>query len=458
VSFVATFVLVFLSIFRPQEIWPVLGVVPLLNVFTGLAAVGVVIDIAMAKRTNLYSPQLPFLLIFVLISYTSTIMALGGEGAKLATQNSLIGAAFMLVVMYGARTKGRLVAIVGLVAVLGVFVSGVAVHMGLTCEPQCIEIAADSDTPDNGIGNPDGRPCEYRGECQKDGRGDVEYVCERVGLFKTMSVERRVRWRGQLGDPNELSVYIGGIIPLLLTLAIAKRRWFIYLLVGGMVALGLWAVILTQSRGGQLVIGTMFAAFFISRYRGKGLIVGILFAIPVLVLGGRSDGDASSEERTEILYSGVDYVIHHPLMGMGIEQFGENRGHTAHNAYLLAAAELGLPGYFAWAMMVYASVKIPISIVRSRAHTFSPLVQNLARALMLSFFGLGVGIFFLSFTFKQLLFVWLGICGALYGVAKDEDPSFEIKLYPADYLAVGTFCIFILAAIFGYTRFKVLSG
>ena len=70
--------------------------------------------------------------------------------------------------------------------------------------------------------------------------------------------------------------------------------------------LGLCAVIMSQSRGGQLVIATVFARTFMTRFGKKGIILAAVVALPVLMLGGRADADAdaSSTERTELLYQG----------------------------------------------------------------------------------------------------------------------------------------------------------
>jgi hypothetical protein len=456
VSFVATFLLVFVLVFRPQEIWPWLESLRLLDALTALSALGVAWDFAAGRLRHAYTGQLPFLGAFVVCSYLSTFVALHERAFSVANSRAGFAAIFMLVVMYGARTFGQLRAILALLVALAVFTSVVAIHQGQQ-EPVCLEIPVDeTDVLETGGGTPDGRSCQYRAECVKGGRGDVDYECERVGLFKTVSVARRVRWRGQLGDPNELSVFLGASIPLLVALGFGVRRWLAILLGGAAAAVGLWAIILTQSRGGQLVVGAVFSAFFISRFGKKGLLAGLALALPVLLLGGRSDADADSSatERLELLADGVRFVVHHPVFGIGIDQFAQERNYTAHNAYLLAASELGMPGFFAWSMLLWASAKIPLTIVRSPDLTFEPRLRVFARSLVVSFLGMSLGIFFLSFTFKQLLFVWLGVCGALYGVAKDEDERFELTLGRGDFIAVASFDVLVLAAIWFYTRVK----
>lgn len=452
-AFFATFALIFLVIFRPMEIWPVLEAAHLMDLFTALALGSVIFDFVMRRFTPHYAPQLPLLGAFLVYCYISTIVATGKLGLYIVTVKATIPAVFMVVTVYGARTVAQLKTLIRLLIVLCVFISGVAIQQGLS-EPQCIEI---KDTQTAEEGTPDGRSCETRATCYKgDFNPSADYECERLGWFDTITIQRRVRWRGQLGDPNELSVYIGIIIPLLLVMAslTGKKGAVLYTL--PFLGILFYAVILSQSRGGQLVIGTIFASYFISRYRWKGIFGGLL-ALPVLLLGGRSgDGDdaGSADERTDLLYEGINFVIHHPVLGIGVNQFAEEVHLTAHNSYLLAAAEAGMPGFFLWSMMFWASVKVPLTAVRDKSLALSPEVRQLAMALVTSFLGFSVGIFFLSFTFKQLLFVWVGLSGAMYGILKKEDPNYKVTLGWRDIVGVLVFNVFLIAAIFVYSRIK----
>ena len=454
-AFFATLILVVVLVLRPQEIWPALNAFRLLDVFTALAAIGVGIDFALRKLRHPWSPQLPFLAAFVLCAYFISGLFAGREGISLATTRALVAAVFMLVVVYGARTPGRLGALVGLLVALATVVGLIAIHQGRT-EPSCLEVPVvlDDDREDDDMGGePDGRTCETRSDCRVGGRGDVDYECERVGLFNTVSVERRVRWRGQLADPNELAVFLGAIIPFLFAWITVKRRWYATALALALVGIALYAVILTRSRGGQLVVGVVFAAYFFMRYRMKGLVVAAVLALPIVLLGGREgvNADASADERQGVLYDAITDFARHPI-GQGIDQFTDQHHITAHNAYLLAAVDLGLVGLFAWTGLLWASFKIPLTIVRRPPANLDPVLRAFAVALMVSFLGTLVGIFFLSFTYKQLLFVWLGIAGALYGAVKDDDPSFEVRIGGKDLAGIFFGDLAMLAIIFVYTR------
>lgn len=458
-SFFATYVLVLILIVRPQEIWPFLAAFRLLDVFTGLTVLGLAVDRFSGKKFA-FSSQLPLLGAFVAWAYLATTFAVGRDAPALVTQRVLIPAIFMIAVMFSVRSYGQLKSLMALLVTLSFLVSVVAIQQGYA-EPVCIELAPDlDDLPDSmpDLGEPDGRDCETAHSCTKGGTPGADYVCERLGWFNTVSIQRRVRWRGQLGDPNELSVFIGAVIPLLFAIVVGTSRKLLSAIALLLVGVGLFAVILSQSRGGQLVVAAVFGIYFVSRLGAKGLVAGMVLALPVLLLGGRSDpmAEASSGERTELLYEGISMLLHHPIIGVGVDQFREHVAMrlTAHNSYLLAASELGVPGLFLWSSLYWASVKIPWTVLRRPPLMLDPAVKSMAMGLVVSFVGMAIGIFFLSFVYKQLLFLWFGMAGALYSVVKGKHPTFEVKM-GRDYWLVMLFGLTIIFFIFGYSRLKV---
>jgi hypothetical protein len=454
-AFFATFVLIIVLVFRPQEIWPILNAFRLLDVFTALATIGVGVDFALRKTRHPFTPQLPFLAGFILTAYFISALFVGRQGITLATSRAVIAGVFMLAVTYGARTPERLRSLLALIVTLAAIVAGIAIHQGRS-EAVCLEIPAVTDEnreDDDFSGEPDGRNCENRGDCTKGGRGDVDYECEKLGMFHTVSVERRVRWRGQLSDPNELSVFLGGTIPFLLAAIAVSKKTFVRVAALALIGVLLYGVILTQSRGGQLVVAVVFAAYFTMKFGLKGLVGAAVLALPVIMLGGREgvNADASADERMGVLYDAITSFLHRPI-GQGIDQFTDEHHITAHNAYVLAAVDLGIVGFFAWTGLLWTSIKIPLMIVRRPPENLDPMLRAIAVALLVSLLGVAVGIFFLSFTYKQLFFVWLGISGALYGAVKKDDPTFEVRAGAKDVFGLIVADIALVGIIYVYTR------
>jgi hypothetical protein len=454
--------LVFVLLFRPHEIWPVLDGIHLLDVLTGGALLGVLIEFGRGFQKDPFAPQLPFLAGLVVWCYAATAITAGASALNLAT--GLLFALFMLVVGYGTRTFQRLKAMIMLLLAVGTLIAGIAVHQGFSA-PVCMKYELQKDgSMDLDPSASDGRSCVVTRDCAEEGDFETEWACERPGLFGSLSIGRRVRWRGQLADPNELSVFVGAVIPFLLAMGFGKDKKVRSVLVLAVIALCLTAVVLSQSRGGQLVVGTVFATYFVSRFGiVKGLIGGVLFALPVLLLGGRDvegDSDESSAERMEIMYEGVRVALAHPLLGVGREQFREyvSLHMTAHNAYLLAFTELGLPGLYLWSGLYWITLKIPLTIVRKPPQTANPELAAVALAMVASYIAMAVGIFFLSFTYKQVLFVWFGISLGLYGVVRKDDPTFEVKVKAKDYIGIAIADIVLVTLIFVYSKMRAGGG
>ena len=103
----------------------------------------------------------------------------------------------------------------------------------------------------------------------------------------------------------------------------------------------------TQSRGGQVTMGAVLGAYFVKKYGWKrGASWASRWPSPVLALGGRHDESAeeSTLERLGCAAAGIKMLMSYPIRGVGYTQYTEFHFLTAHNAYVLAAGELGLPG------------------------------------------------------------------------------------------------------------------
>ncbi len=230
----------------------------------------------------------------------------------------------------------------------------------------------------------------------------------------------------------------------------------------GAVALALACVVLTGSRGGQLVVLTVFGAYFVRRYGYKGVVLGAIFALPVLLFGGRAgeEADSSSLERVDLLYEGMDMIREYRVLGVGVSQFTDHAfgAMTAHNSYVLAAAELGLPGCLLWSMLVYSSVKIPWAIASrplASPGALDPRFRPLARALFVAFAGILVGVFFLSFCYKAVLFVYFGLSGALFVAVKQACPAFDVRISGREVALVAVADAALLVFVFVYSRWQM---
>jgi general stress protein CsbA len=459
VALIGALLLVVVLLVRPQEFIPALQSLSVLNAVAALAALGIALELALGKKSSLWTPQLPWLAGFVGWCFLVTVRRLGREGLVVAWEFVGLSAVFMVVVAFAIRTTAHWRAIAASLVVVAVLIAATCTHQS-TQQAECIAIDTSSVGGErSGEGVSDGRSCDNAFVCENGGKAHTAYACEKIGLFGTFTEGRRVRWRGTLGDPNELALLLGTTMPLVFAFAASstKKGWAT---IAATVVLGvmLVCVVLTGSRGGQLVVTTVFGVYFVRRYGFRGALAGALLALPVLLFGGRSgeEAESSSLERIDLLYEGMDMIRAYPVLGVGAGQFVDHawNGITAHNSYVLAAAELGLPGSLLWTMLVYASMKIPWVVATRPPPGVDPGFRALAFALCVAFAGMLVGVFFLSFCYKAVLFIFFGLSAAMYRVVRNACPDFELVVSPKEIARVAVADAAILAFVLLYSHVK----
>lgn len=231
-----------------------------------------------------------------------------------------------------------------------------------------------------------------------------------------------------VGDPNYFTASVLVLLPFAFYVITERKvRWErLFCLVA--VALTLWAVMLSASRGG--FFGLLAAVLYLiarSRRRGRNLIaVGILLAVamalapdtPVQRLLHPTGGDRQSTQNRLITWrAGLRMFAAHPLTGVGLDNFkaelprftppGTDIDFLAHNTYVEMAATLGLPGVLAFLALLGFTF---FSLRRSRREarrSGAEWVYLTAAGLEAGLAGFAVAIFFLSAAFLKLL--WFAV-------------------------------------------------
>jgi O-antigen ligase len=449
--------LVVLIYVRPQEFIPDIRQTPILYLCFGLALIGLAVDLQRRRAKLFASPQLGWVVLFYLWS-VFTVGRSAPHAARLETLNLGVSVILYAIIAHGIQSFRALSWVGSTLLVAVLLIATVGVEQGFA-QTGCVRVDESAES-DMSSGVPDGRTCETARDCSLgDADPSADYLCERVGWFGTTSISHgRVRYRGVLQDPNELALVLAIGLPLAFIWSERKHK----LLRRGALALTLGLVIactvLTRSRGGQLVLLTVLAAYFIKRYGARGLAAGAMFATPLLLLGGRSGAEASSStlERLDCWYEALWMGRTHPIAGVGLGQFSELNYLTAHNSYLLTFAELGVPGMLLFSIVFYLSLKIPVVVLqRYPAGSPADVARTWAMALVAAFAGLAVGIFFLSFAYHAVLWIYVGLSGALYAAVKRHDPNFSVRFRWADLSAVVAANLGILVATWVYARWAL---
>jgi hypothetical protein len=421
----------------------------------GLVVFAFVLDVRTKAIRPRGSPLLTLiLLLFVWCTITVAVKAPEALSQQLVAITTCL-IAFLAVSegLQGLRSFG---VAAGLLVLFSLALAVVGVEQGLSPKT-CYMRAPENRAYDASLEISDGRPCETGAECLPGGVPNIEYMCEHTGLFNTHSIGGRVRYRGILEDPNELSWTINMAMPLAFALYERRRTLRRLLIALASVGLGATCVIMTQSRSGQLGILAALGVYFIRRFRWRGVLVGAVASIPLLLLGGRSGegAESSSEERLNAWNEALSMWRDSPLMGVGKGQFTEHYYLTAHNSFLLALAELGPLGMFLWSAAVYYTIKVTFQAQTQLAsRPEASTARSWATALLASLAGLLMSTVFLTLTFHAILWINLGLIGGLYTAIRLHEPSFRVRFGWKDAAFVAAFDIAFVVAISIYLRMR----
>jgi O-antigen ligase len=256
-------------------------------------------------------------------------------------------------------------------------------------------------------------------------------------------------------DANDFATFVVTAMPFGLYFLHAGRRTSGRILAGVALAVLTLAFVNTGSRGGFVALVAV-TAFIVLRSSAIALRqrVWATALIALIVLGAASDqywtqmstifSDAdynrSAESgRMQIWRRGVGYMLQHPILGVGPnnfqtaegtlspfaqrQQFGVGvRWNAAHNTFVQVGAELGLPGLILFVAVIASALRV---LRRSGRRVSSALVPNtrepeLTQALTASLIAFTVGAFFLSLAYSEMLYTLVAMVVGLERVSAGQ--------------------------------------
>jgi O-Antigen ligase len=428
--------LLIVLIARPQEFIPALQRIPLLYLLCGLALLGLVLDWRLRRLQPRTSPAFNWSLMFWLWVLLCDVHTPSGNlVARLIEIVILL--VFFSVLSLSVQRFRTFQTLAGTLLATCAFLSFVCFHQGLQPK-QCLVVGTSGGQPTNSE-----VACDRNEDCKELENAD-EARCEHFGLFGTYSIEERVRYRGQLNDPNEVAMTI---CCLGLSFAIAfmvrdrRMRWQ----VGGslLVLLFVLTVLSSGSRGGLLVMMGIPGSYAIKRYGVKALVFGGVAGAVLFTLGSRDGGNADESTllRYEAWVEGFAMLRSSPLFGIGHRLFTENHGLTAHNSYVLTLAELGVIGYVLFVSVIYMSIKsLWMGLKRLENKPGTEVARAWGMSMLASLCGMSFQISTLSFSYHSVLWIVIGMASAWYSAVQHHDPEFEIRMTLRDFVTVCAIC------------------
>ncbi len=261
--------------------------------------------------------------------------------------------------------------------------------------------------------------------------GFVQYFTG-VGLGGKETYEGRIQSVGIFADPNDLGLALVVVLPFFyLKLTEFSKLWQKPLAFVGLGAI-LYALFLTQSRGGILALGIILVLLMTRRLgRTFGLVAGGFVFLAILALAPRmgtiSTGEASAHGRVEAWSIGLDLFQAYPLFGVGANNFTEFHFRTAHNSFVLCATELGMFGLYPWIMLIYISIRNNEFIASAARTTPMRDVAVYVDTIRYGLVAYATGAYFLSRTYSEVLMLLFGLSAAASNIfTKQSNEQFVL--------------------------------
>ncbi len=263
------------------------------------------------------------------------------------------------------------------------------------------------------------------------------------GGGKLLELVGELRLGGLGFEPNALAVFANTLLPLVLaSLAhVARRaRWALVVILLLLIS----TVILTQSRGGMLVLGATLVGLVLRARRARPYAVAVLIASVTVALllppvywvrfesiaqFGGIVVDRSLQIRQHVLEGGWQMFLDHPWFGVGLGNFRANSpsfmlgGYVAHNTYVEALASLGVVGGLAYVAWLASGIGMALGAAKRFRATGRRSDQSLAEAVAIALAVFAVSAVVLSLTFFGILFTFFGLALALHRIAAAVVPA-----------------------------------
>jgi putative inorganic carbon (hco3(-)) transporter len=255
------------------------------------------------------------------------------------------------------------------------------------------------------------------------------------------------RLTGAVGDPNAQATVLAAGLPLLIGLAVVYRHssWMKLVAVVGVVVMFI-GLVTTLSREGLVALGAVLVAavIFGGRWRGRAaavLLIGIVatagyYSVVAPLSARQRVTMASTSGRSSLWTVALRVFEAHPVLGVGQDNFilVESRylnqpgaiqalffittPKVAHNTYLEALADLGVPGL----LTLLGALVVSLATAVKATWIFERLgdrdMELMSRAVVLALVAVFVANFFVTDPYARYLWLLLALCPVLLRLAR----------------------------------------
>jgi O-antigen ligase len=270
-------------------------------------------------------------------------------------------------------------------------------------------------------------------------------------LPEDYNVEKgRINWVSIFNDPNDLALTFVIAVGIIIAFLFGKTKILTKIIGFPLLCILFYGIYLTNSRGGMLALMATVFFYFIKRSRKiiLGAIIGTICIVAIFAFGPSrmallSTDEESAYNRIDLWYEGISMLKSNPLFGVGYKMFQEDLPQTAHNSFVLAAAELGIVGLFFFMGLIYAAFK-ELSLIQK----YDKRLKNYAYGLQAGLIGFCATAFFLSRTYIILPYMFFALSGSLFYIAKQKNPKMAFDFSRIDIRNTAFLSLGILTVIY----------
>ncbi len=258
-------------------------------------------------------------------------------------------------------------------------------------------------------------------------------------------VDGRAAWIGTFGNPNILAYHLVVSVPLALALRdsvpprgahshLFKTFWL------GVVGVLCAGILLTESRGGTLGLGAVLVLWTLRGLARGKVAIGAVIAVGVAILmvpGGpwnrqetkatlAGEVDLSAKGRIDAWRTGLKIIESRPAQGVGAGAFivgydayapgDAEPARTAHNSFMMIAAELGVPALILFLVAVASAIFAVGRVAKVLARTGragDARHASLARGIQTAVFGFIVCSMTGTYAFSWPIYLCFGLGTAM---------------------------------------------
>jgi O-antigen ligase len=258
---------------------------------------------------------------------------------------------------------------------------------------------------------------------------------------------------GVYGDPNDFCQMLSTASAICISALSERRALLVRLLWASPILLFAHAFLLTGSRGGMIGMLAMLATYSLVRFGWKKAIPLLVIALPVILgfAGGRQSNfdieGGTGQSRIQLWNIAFNCFFARPVLGAGTCYVQNVYGHTVHNSYIHAYAELGFIGGTFFVGAFYLALRTLLRLGSPDVKIADPELRRLRPCLLAIIAGYCAGMLSLSEIYMMPTYMYLGLVSAFVYMA-NITPPLSIQRFDARRLVTVSVVFLILAYFF----------